>query len=107
MPSISHFPTVKTAALYLVPIKRYSKNTYPPSFLKWAVDTFQNVSSTFIFFQKFSPGPLRDTWKKDFTRIIAFAIYLSSVLSFLVLLMTSNAHLKIRSLFSERMFSHR
>ncbi len=34
---ISSFPTVKTAALYLVPIKSYSKNTHPPSFLEWAV----------------------------------------------------------------------
>ena len=31
------FPTVKTAALHLVPIKSYSKNTHPPSFLKWAI----------------------------------------------------------------------
>jgi hemolysin-activating ACP:hemolysin acyltransferase len=34
---ISFFSTVKTAALYLVPIKSYSKNTHPPSFLKWAL----------------------------------------------------------------------
>ena len=31
-------PTAKTAALHLVPVKSYSKNTHPPSFLKWAVD---------------------------------------------------------------------
>jgi hypothetical protein len=35
---ISLFPTVKTAALYLVTIKSYSKNTHPPSFLEWAVN---------------------------------------------------------------------
>jgi hypothetical protein len=29
---------VKTAAFYLVPIKSYSKNTHPPSFLKRAID---------------------------------------------------------------------
>jgi hypothetical protein len=34
---ISLFPTVKTAALYIVPIKSYSKNTHPAFFLKWAV----------------------------------------------------------------------
>jgi hypothetical protein len=33
---ISLFPTVKIAALYLVPIKGYSKNLHLPSFLKWA-----------------------------------------------------------------------
>ena len=33
------FPTAKTAALYLLPIKSYSKNTHPPSFLEWAVVT--------------------------------------------------------------------
>jgi hypothetical protein len=31
------FPTVKTAAFYIVPIKSYSKNTHAPSFLEWAV----------------------------------------------------------------------
>ncbi len=35
MPWISLFPTVKTAALYLVPIKSYSKNTHGSSILKW------------------------------------------------------------------------
>jgi hypothetical protein len=35
---ISLFPTVKTAALYLVPIKSYSKNTHPPFVLEWALD---------------------------------------------------------------------
>jgi hypothetical protein len=37
MPWISLFPTVKAAALYLVPIQSYSKIIHPPSFLKWAV----------------------------------------------------------------------
>jgi hypothetical protein len=47
---ISLFSTVKTAALYLVPIKSYSKNTHPPSFLEWAVlgngdGTFSNYTT--------------------------------------------------------------
>jgi hypothetical protein len=39
---------VKTAALYLVPIKSYSKNTHPPSFLEWAVDTIRSLIREFI-----------------------------------------------------------
>jgi hypothetical protein len=31
------FPMVKTAALYLVPVKSYSKNTHAPFILKWAI----------------------------------------------------------------------
>jgi hypothetical protein len=31
------FRMVKTAGLYLVPVKGYSKNTHPPSFLERAV----------------------------------------------------------------------
>jgi len=35
---MSLFPTVKTAALYLIPIKSYSKNTHLPFILEWAID---------------------------------------------------------------------
>jgi hypothetical protein len=31
------FPTVKTAGLYLLPIKSYSKNTQGSSILKWII----------------------------------------------------------------------
>ena len=37
------FPTVKTAALYHVLIKSYSKNTHRPYILKWAVVLSTNV----------------------------------------------------------------
>jgi hypothetical protein len=50
MPWISLFPTVKTAALYLVPIKSYSKNTHTPSFLKWVIGRKSEAKST-------SPNP--------------------------------------------------
>ncbi len=46
MPRISLFPTVKTAALYLVPIKSYSKNTHTPSFLKWVIDICIEIYET-------------------------------------------------------------
>jgi hypothetical protein len=31
----SLFPAVKTAGLYRIPVKSYSKNTHGSSFLKW------------------------------------------------------------------------
>jgi hypothetical protein len=33
---------VKTAALYVVPIKNYSKNTHDSSILKWILVHFRN-----------------------------------------------------------------
>jgi hypothetical protein len=51
MPRISLFPTVKTAALYLVPIKSYSKNTHTPSFLKWVITFLYQLFDNFT--QKF------------------------------------------------------
>jgi hypothetical protein len=32
-----HFQTATTAGHHLIPIKRYSKNTHPSSFLKWII----------------------------------------------------------------------
>jgi hypothetical protein len=42
MPCLSLFPTVKTAALYLVPIKSYSKNTHASFIFKWAIVTMSS-----------------------------------------------------------------
>ncbi len=39
MPPIFLFRILKTAGLYLVPIKSYSKNNQVPSILKWIVAT--------------------------------------------------------------------
>ena len=41
------FPTVKTAALYLISIKSYSKNIHPPFFLEWTLES--NVLQNKIF----------------------------------------------------------
>jgi hypothetical protein len=41
MPWRSLFPTVKTATLYLVPIKSYSKNTHGHLSLKWTIGSEQ------------------------------------------------------------------
>ena len=38
------FPIVKTTALYLAPIKSYSKNTHAPFILKWAIIQFHSTN---------------------------------------------------------------
>ncbi len=45
MRQTSLFQTVKAAALYHVPIKSYSKNTHPPSFLKRAVVGINQITT--------------------------------------------------------------
>jgi hypothetical protein len=44
---------VKTAGLYLVPVKGYSKNTHPPSFLERAVEyfTYQDQNQKEVLFR--------------------------------------------------------
>ena len=39
------FPMVKTTALYLAPIKSYSKNTHVPFILKWPTVIFKKISA--------------------------------------------------------------
>jgi hypothetical protein len=49
---ISLFPMAKTATLYLVPIKSYSKNIHPPFFLEWAVVSFVYSQMISLLFRK-------------------------------------------------------
>ncbi len=39
------FLTVKTAGPHLIPIKSYSKNTHPSSFLKWIIVDYHDFAS--------------------------------------------------------------
>jgi hypothetical protein len=48
MRQTSLFQTVKAAALYHVPIKSYSKDTHPPSFLKRAVVSHRDLQNRFF-----------------------------------------------------------
>jgi hypothetical protein len=47
------FRTVKTAGPHLIPIKSYSKNTHPSSFLKWIIVDF-NFQSRHCCFESYS-----------------------------------------------------
>ncbi len=67
MPWISLFPTVKTAALYLVPIKSYSKNTHGSSILKWILEF----------------GPARKSIKFDTSVFVIQLVYFAVLVMYL------------------------